>query len=748
MDRRRFLASVGAAGSAGLAGCPAGSEPSASPGSDRPSRGSPTATDKQGEGDGDDGRPRFRVGADGFERLTGGGYEPFLVQGVNIGMAKPGTFPGQAAITRAEYDRWLAAIGDIANVVRTYTIHPPAFYRALSAYNEGASDPLLLVQGTWVPTLDLVEAGDASVVSASVDRELRRTVDVIHGATDLPERRGYASGTYDADVSDATLGLLFGIEWPPEVVAATNEADEVTADAGEYLTVEDGSPFERWLATRLDRAIAHEAGTYGTTRPAAFVNWVTTDPLDHPYEPFVNEDRVTVDPDALAATDAFDAGTFAAYHAYPYYPDLLNETPSYVDYVDHRGEKNSYAGYLNDIVDATDHPLLVAEFGVPSSRGIAHEHVHGRDQGRHTEQRQGEIVAAMHEDIRRAGTAGGVAFAWQNEWFKRTWNLDARSVAGRRPFWSNIETPEQRFGLLAFDPADGVALDGSAEGWADATYVPATGAGTDGVRRLDRLSVTHDLEGLTVRLAFESTGDQLDWAGTNALVTLGLTGRTTTLPQGVAATAPADFVVHLAGPDRSRLLVESSYDAFAREFGQTAGLDTDAYRTGQAGFVPIREPINLGYTVPPTDERVPFRAVETGQLRFGNGNPDANAYDSLTDVYAAPDGSVVELRLPWMLLNVADPSTKQRIQTDWAAGLDVADFDSVAVGAATYAPDSDGAARELSGATNLARAAPGTDGGTLRTVAYGWEPWNDPAYEERLKESYHVLRNAGWDGTL
>ena len=743
MDRRRFLASVGAAGTAGLAGCPA--ESGSQSGEDPTT--TPTAT-ADGSGGGGDDRPRFRVGADGFERLTGGGYEPFLVRGVNLGMAKPGTFPGQAAITRAEYDRWLAAIGDIANVVRTYTIHPPAFYRALSAYNEDATDPLLLLQGTWVPTLDLVEAGDASTVSGSVDRELRRTVDVLHGATELPERRGYASGTYDADVSDVTLGLLFGIEWPPEVVAATNEADEVTADAGQYLTVDDGSPFERWLATRLDRAVAHEAGTYGTTRPAAFVNWVTTDPLAHPYEPFVNEDRVSVDPDALAATDAFDAGTFAAYHAYPYYPDLLNETPAYVEYVDHRGERNSYAGYLHDIVDATDHPLLVAEFGVPSSRGIAHRHVHGRDQGRHTEQRQGEIVAAMFEDIRRAGTAGGVAFAWQNEWFKRTWNLDARSVPGRRPFWSNVETPEQRFGLLAFDPADAATLDGSAAGWADATTVLATGEGADGVRRLDRLDVSHDFEGLTVRLSFESTGDPFDWAATNALVTLGLTGRTTALPQGVAATAPADFVVHLAGPDRSRLLVESSYDAFAREFGEAAGLDTDAYREGRAGFVPVREPINLGYTVPPTGDRVPFEAVETGQLRFGNGNPDAAAYDSLTDVYAAPDGSTLELRLPWVLVNVADPSTKQRIRTDWADGLDVTDFDVLDVGAAMYAPATDGSARELSGATNLGRAASGTDGGTLQTVAYGWEPWNDPTHEERLKESYHVLRRSGWDGTL
>ncbi len=691
---------------------------------------------------GGSGDPPFRVGPDGFERLTDGDYRPLTVRGVNLGMAKPGRFPGEAAITRSEYDRWLAAIGDVANVVRTYTIHPPAFYRALAAYNASTDEPLWLLQGTWVPTADLLAASDATAVSESVDAELRRTVDVVHGEAELETRPGRAAGRYDADVSDATLGFLFGIEWPPEVVRATNDRGDDARYPGTYLA-SDGAPFERWLAERLDGTVAHETDTHGKQRPVAFVNWVTTDPLDHPYEPFVAEDAVSVDPDSLRATDEFAPGTLAAYHVYPYYPDFLNETPEYVEYTDHRGEPNNYAGYLNDLVEATDHPVLVAEFGVPSSRGIAHRNVHGRDQGRHTEREQGEIVAAMFEDVRRAGTAGGIAFSWQDEWFKRTWNLDARSVPGRRPHWSNVETPEQRFGLLAFEPTDGVALDGSERGWDGAANVPpGDGTDADSARPLSEVRVTHDIEGLYYRLEFESLRDPVDWTETNALVTVGLTGRETTLPFGTDARAAADFVVRLAGPDRSRLLVDARYDAFAREFGTEAGLSLDAYRDGSAGFVPVREPVNRGYTVPPTGKTVPFDAVETGQLRFGNGNPETATYDSLTDVHVDPARDVVEGRLPWVLLNVADPSSKRRIATDWERGLETAPFEAVTVGVATFEPDADdpGRAAEIDGPTNLTGAVPGLDGSVVRTMEYAWDGWDRPEYDERLKRSYHVLR--------
>lgn len=731
MRRRRFLGRVGVAGSIGTAGCGFRGEGAVGGddfGSAGPSR-------------------RFRVGDEGFAvAVDEGGFDPLTVRGVNLGMAKPGRFPGEAAITRAEYDRWLSMMGELSvNVVRVYTVHPPAFYRALAAYNRSHAEPIYVLHGNWIGEETLREAGDVTSLSTAFDRSLRQVVDAVHGAITIEPEPGYASGTYDADISDAVLGYIAGIEWPPAVVAETNRANEATGYDGDFIAAPDASPFEAWLAARLDAAVAYENETYDVRRPAAFTNWVTTDPLDHPYEPFVNEDAVSVNPDAIDATDANDAGMFAAYHVYPYYPPLLNETPAYVNYTDHRGEQNSYAGYLNDLVGATDHPLLVAEFGVPASRGIAQRDVHGRDQGRHTETEQGEIIAAMYEDIQEAGTAGGIVFSWHDEWFKRTWNLAPFSDPNRRPYWSNVQTPEQRFGLLAFDPANAVPLDGSADAWADATVATPQSAptrlgdGADTERELTALRVKSDAAYFSVRLELADLGDGPDWEATNYLLSIRVTDRNAQrLPYDAGAMAPADFVVRLGGPDASRVTVDPRYDAFAYAYGAGGGLDLDRYREPDPGvFTPLRLVINRGYTVPVTDDVVPFESVETGRLRYGDGNPESPDYDSLTDVHVAPSADAIELRLPWQLLNVADPSRRRRLGDFWTEGLNTyEEFDSLDIAAASYAPaDADGTARTLDAETNLTHATLGVADGRLRPLQFVPPTWDRPAYTERLKES-------------
>ncbi|MFA7324382.1 MAG: hypothetical protein WC005_08490, partial [Candidatus Nanopelagicales bacterium] len=82
--------------------------------------------------------------------------------GVNLGSTTPGHSPGELAMSRADFDRWLGEMGDLGvHFLRIYTLLPPSFYAALLAYNTAHADiPIYLVQGVYLPDESYVSTGD------------------------------------------------------------------------------------------------------------------------------------------------------------------------------------------------------------------------------------------------------------------------------------------------------------------------------------------------------------------------------------------------------------------------------------------------------------------------------------------------------------------------------------------------------------------------------------------------------------
>ena len=204
----------------------------------------------------------------------------------------------------------------------------------------------------------------------------------------------------------------------------------------------------------MDELATAEAA-HGRSSPIAFVDWPTADPLHHAHEPLRSEDLVGVDANHVRASAAWPGGTFASFHAYPYYPDFLRHEPTYQAYVLH-GKKDPYAGYLADLAAHFKRiPLLISEVGVPSALGSAHFGTNGRDQGNHSEQQALAIDASLVHVVHDVGLAGALIFSWADEWFKFTWNTLPRQAvvnSERRSLWHDPLTNEQWFGLNAEDP--------------------------------------------------------------------------------------------------------------------------------------------------------------------------------------------------------------------------------------------------------------------------------------------------------
>jgi hypothetical protein len=685
--------------------------------------------------------------SDGMIRtFKDGRWEEVLLKGVNIGMGKPGYFPGEAAITKDEYGRWFDQIGEMnANVIRVYTVQPPGFYEALYNYNQRSIKPLYLLHGVWMrdDTFHSYPSVFQDVVSEEFMESMRTVVDVVHGNVEIEPRPGYAHGKFRSDVSDHLMGYVIGVEWDAPVVISTNEEEKGRGDLdGRFIKTENASPFEIWLAMMMDHIISYENDRYKEQRPLSFVNWVTTDKLSHPSEPLKREDLVSIDPDNITSKEDHYPSLFASYHIYPYYPDFMNYDIKLNEYIDHRGENNSYAGYLHDMVNCHKTPIVVAEFGIPTSRAMTHWNVYGYHQGNMTEKEQGEALIHLFEDIVEEGCAGGLLFAWQDEWFKRTWNTMDYMDPERRPYWKDAQTCEQNFGILSFDPGEKtiITLDGEFDDWGKVSSKCSEEmkfkAGP-----LKRIKTTSDEAFLYFCIELED--ENIDWKSESFSIyldTIPESGINSPLDDGITFSTGMDFRINITGPDTSKVMIDSNYDIFHYMYANLLGMipiENHRQEKDNGIFTDIYYCINRELFYPELNETRPLEKFNTGHLRWGISDPISNEFDSNADIHGPGEDNIIEMRIPWLLLGAKDPSNRKFTGDLWNEGLDSqVEVEGFNISVVCINDESD--------PRIVTCTYPGSVNGRISSeemLHYSWEKWDLPSYHERLKSSYPIVKS-------
>jgi hypothetical protein len=190
-------------------------------------------------------------------------------------------------------------------------------------------------------------------------------------------------------------------------------------------------------------------------------------------------------------------------------------------------------------------PVLISEFGLPTSRGVTHiNHLTGLNQGGNTEQQQGEGLVLMLDDIHRTGCMGGIVFSWQDEWFKTSWNTTDLDDSSARASWLDVESSEQNFGILSFDSSDSVKIDGDGSDW----------TGNDQIT--PDISVRSDAAYLYLRLAVDDFEN-----GTYYIPIDTISGEGSDRYQDTGFDRRASFVLVLDGQTGTKLLVDPYYNA-------------------------------------------------------------------------------------------------------------------------------------------------------------------------------------------
>jgi hypothetical protein len=568
----------------------------------------------------------FSVDSTQLTIWNGTSYIPFFIKGVNLGIAKPGTYPGELLASKEQYSRWFSEIKQAGfNCIRIYTLHFPLFYEELKTYNlNHPQHPLYFFQGVWLNEEMEGYKNDLYQMSDTFRVEIEENLDCVHGKREIGFRYGKAYGKYTADVSKWNLGYIIGREVYPDEVLTTNENHkEVTNFTGSHFAINGGSATEVWWTKNIDYLLEYESEHYDNERPVSVSSWPTLDPITHPEEPNRTEDTVCVDMSKVNVIDA-PAGFFISYHAYPYYPDFIGKETKYQQFRDNFGP-NSYLGYITDLKKHyPKYPLIIAEYGVPSSWGVAHYTSNGMNHGGFDELKQGETNLRLLNNIKTANAGGGIQFSWIDEWFKKTWINDPTDFLNRI-LWHNITSAEQNFGLVKFTKKD--------------TYIPWKTFDADA--EIKDIKALANFDFFQMEIGLKSTMDVLGecWI---AFDTYGANLGESLLPNGSSVLPNrSEFALHIT-QHSAELYVTEAYDLFGIWHKMTnANQKFQSTLTNGAPWNLVRWKNNSSVS------DVQF----IGNLSINRSFQPISSKDAVT-IY----DNKISIRIPWTLLQFVDPS--------------------------------------------------------------------------------------------
>ncbi|MDP9267812.1 MAG: hypothetical protein M3P27_05735 [Acidobacteriota bacterium] len=731
---------------------------------------------------------RYRSANGWIWHLNGNDWEKFYVKGINLGPGAPGFFPSKPPTEGLMYKQWIDdASAANANVIRLYTLLPPGFYRAYKHYVKGGGK-MGLMQQIWIgdpKNKDLYEPAFVDETKA----EIRYVIDAVHGHGDVPPKRARGNGIYENDVSGDVVGYLLGREIEPSIAQQTNiiNGGKVKFD-GKYISLQRATATEVWFAEMLDYLVGYEQDTYNWQHPVAIVNWPPMDPLTHPTEATNLEevkfrirkgeqlsipkgfeddnDTVAIDEAKYRATGALYAGFFASYHVYPYYPDFLLLDPQYLNARDSEG-LNPISGYLKELRAHIPHALVITEYGMPSSIGISHFHPYGWHHGGHTEDQQAQILVRLAKTIKDTGCAGGVLFELMDEWYKHNWlTVDFESPVDRADLWINELDPEKRYGLLGFHTAGWKLFTGDPAAWVkektlytSAVEPTAFKDGYDGARSLRSVQAASDEGYLYLRITVpcidcpnkdRKKDSKPDWSKTAyavAINTMPTAAGLHKLPFGdVDLKNGANFLLLLGDPTVSRLLIADTYNPYQILPKPGVPNETEiSYRRGYTPSLQYRGTF-MDFVVETNRRRYgrdgtsyPGTRYSRSVLRYGDGDPQAAAYDSLAEWNVDVKNKAILVRIPWGKLLLTDPSSRAA-WFGFDGALTARTASSSGVDIAVFALKPGGAPDNVS-AMQIAMSLPAISGSAISNPAsLTWKPWETVKPEPYFKKSYFAIQ--------
>lgn len=651
--------------------------------------------------------------------------------GVNLTSSKPGYFPSEYKVEEEEYLRYLSYIYQMgANCIKVPNLMGHEFYDALEKFNKDKEEPMYLIQGVYFDEVLLKDGYDAK--SAKLEdlykENIKYIVDSVHG-NPLNSNNIDLSNQYKIDISDYVIGYTLGIEFGSNDIIYTEIINKENPYKGKYLyTNEEASSFESYLAMLGDYLADYEMEEYNTQKIIGFVGSShykivsNTKPeqnnnakLNSNVETIEDENtgnnenlyksslKDYIDIENIKLKNSFKTGIFVSYNVYPSYSNIK----------EYEDDMQSYFEQINGYHKI---PVVIGEFGVPSSRTVG-DFNSSNEKGYITEEEQGQALVSAYNAIENSGCAGSFIFEFTDGWHNSSFNTKDSKILDRTPYWSDAQTYGQNFGLMAFDPGEGKSVsypDSSIDEWSD----------KDILSNNDDYSLSMKSDEKYLYFMIKSKNN-INLENQDIYVDLDITpksGSSISSQFNLEFDSPIDFIIKVNNKNDASVLVHEYYNRFSFYENKSQNLkrpDLMSHTKDMDNFSPIYIEARPKMYIESLNKFAEKLIYETGKLVHGNGNPSNQDYKSTSDYYVGDN--YLEIRIPYGILNFMDPSTKA-IQDDFYEVLDTVPIaiNDIKVGV-TVKENNENTSR-------------------LTSRPYDLDGWIMPTYHERLKKSYFVIK--------
>ena len=635
-------------------------------------------------------------------------WQKFNIIGVNLNSIKPGNFSNDKVITEEEYLDWITIIDNMgANCIKVPDIMDNNFYNALYKFNEDKKDPIYVIQGIYFDEVDLKNGKDiqSEEIEEKFKKHIKLIIDSIHGNSfDLNE--DIKNEYYNTDISDYLIGYTLGIEFARNDLIHTELINNKDSYNGKYFyTNNDASSFESYIAKMADYLVEYEYKQYKEQKLVGFIGSSNNyKELNSSNQNEDNSIKDYINPNNINSKGKLKTGIFASYNLYPSYTNM-NENQDNIE------------EYVNELKNTHKIPIIIGEYGVPSSRNSADFNT-DTNKGYINEQEQGEILVDTYRTINDANIAGSFIFELQDSWQRTSWNTKELKILDRAPYWSDAQDYSQNFGLIAFDPSQADSKlypDEKIDEWKNKNIIN---------KNEDiSLSMRSDEKYLYFMLKSENT---INLDKQDIYVYLDITpnsGSTKSSQLNLNFDKPVDFIIEIKDRENAKVLVHEYYNYFSlnqnkKEYQKRP--DLISVQSDMDEFSPIYIETSPRMYVEDLKKIVESKKIETGKLVHGNSNPLNENYNSASDFYVGND--YIEIRVPWSLLNFMDPSTKQ-IMDDIYKYFSAKPMIINEINVGVTIKENEEIKEKLD------------------STKFKLNSWIKPNYHQRLKKSYYIIKD-------